>query len=156
MLVETTARRPRVLAAVAMGLLLSGALGRSPSLSDRARAEETRAQELREPFDTAVCEAVRTGIAAYNSGDIERAVRAFDDALPLAQERARRLGSGDGGSEAKALLEAVEYYAGLSPAQLDAAFPASPETREYQVTTLSQCQPLPPGLDDAETPEQQA
>ncbi|QWC85855.1 hypothetical protein KLP28_03675 [Nocardioidaceae bacterium] len=121
----------------------------TPSLTDEAREQGSATSEsIDEPYDTAVCAAVRDGIDAYNIGDLEESVQAFDDALPLARTHAAQQGAGEGARAAQALLEAVRYYAGLSVTELRDAFPASRDTVRYQQTTLEQCQPLPPGLED--------
>ena len=140
-----------LLATLALAAVAGGSAGCTPSLSDSARAEQTPDAAAVSPFESQTCEAVRAGIAAYNAGDLPRSLSAFADALPLARARVQRLSGSDGSVEARQLLEAVEYYAGLSEQQLADAFPASPETQQYQDTTLSQCQPLPPGLEDPET-----
>lgn len=152
-------RRPLLASSIAaLALIAAGAAtaGCTSSLSDEARAVPAQEDRADAPFASPTCEAVRAGIAAYNAGDLPRSLQAFSDAVPLARTRAQRMSGRDGSMEAQDLLEAVEYYAGLSTEQLGEAFPASPETRRYQDVTLSQCQPLPSGLDGEGAEDEQS
>lgn len=84
---------------------------------------------------TSACAKVVAGINAFNQGDFEGTVAHFEDAVPLAEAEVEALGT----PAADDLLEAIEYYADLAPADYPAASLSSPAFARYQAITLGQC-----------------
>lgn len=82
-----------------------------------------------------VCVEVRAGIDDFNAGDLQGTVSHFKKAVPLAKSQA----TGDDSTAKKNLLAAVEYYAGLAPADYPQASASSPDFAKYKVITLGQC-----------------
>ena len=77
-----------------------------------------------EPSDaTTACEEVVAGIEAFNRGELEETVAAFERALPLAEAE----DDANGTELSSALLEAVQYYAELAPEDYPQASTSSPE-----------------------------
>lgn len=86
--------------------------------------------------DSAACEEVRTGIAAFNDGDYDGTIEHFEAALPLAEDQ------DDGSAMARDLVEAVRYYAELDAQRYPEAARSSAEFAKYKAITLGQCMPV--------------
>ncbi len=81
------------------------------------------------------CEDVRAGIALFNANDYAGTVEEFVRAEPTAIALADRSSSPD----ADELLDAVEYYANLAPADYPEAARSSADFAKYKAITLGQC-----------------
>ncbi len=119
-------------AAVLLLLVLCGCSG-APSDPPAGAAS---AEATADPVDSAACEQVRAGIAAFNQGDYEETVARFVGAVPLAEEQV------DGSVAADELLEAVRWYAALPAERYLAASRGSAEFERYKQVTLGQCMPV--------------
>ena len=84
------------------------------------------------------CDQVRAGIDAFNDGDYAETQSLFQTAVPLAEKAAKKNPS----QKASDLLEAVRYYADLSPADYPESARSSPEFEKYKQITLGQCVPV--------------
>lgn len=82
-----------------------------------------------------VCEEVRKGIDAFNQNDYVATVRHFAKAKAPAKVNAKV----DQEPEADALLDAVEYYANLDPADYPEAARSSEHFARNKAITLGQC-----------------
>lgn len=84
-------------------------------------------------IDSEACEEVRSGIEAFNLGELDETVEHFEKALPLAEER------DDGSEDASDLIEAVRYYAELDTEDYPEAARSSADFAKYKAITLGQC-----------------
>ena len=133
-------------AAIALVLvaLLGGCTGTdAPRSSDETPSASPTEDEVA-VVDSPACDEVRAGIDAFNQGDFEGTVEHFEDALPLATAQ------DDGSESAGDLVEAVQYYADLAPADYPEAARSSAEFLKYKNITLGQCRPV--GSEDTESP----
>lgn len=108
-------------------LLLLTACG--PGSSDSK--DEPTAAELQQK----TCAEVRLGIDAFNQQDYAGTVRHFEKAKKPAKTNAQV----DPEPEADALLDAVEYYANLDPADYPEAARSSENFARNKAITLGQC-----------------
>lgn len=113
------------LAAAAL-LLALAACGTGSSDRDEPTAAELQQQ---------VCEDVRKGIDAFNRQDYEGTVLHFEQAKKPATVNAQV----DPEPEADALLDAVQYYANLDPADYPEAARSSENFARNKAITLGQC-----------------
>lgn len=84
-------------------------------------------------IDSDACDAVRSGIDAFNVGEFDETVAHFEEAVPLAEAR------DDGSQPASELIEAVRYYAELDPDLYAEAAQGSADFAKYKAITLGQC-----------------
>lgn len=101
--------------------------GDSPDPIERSEKEPTAV------IDSEACAEVRSGIEAFNLGELDETIDHFEKALPLAEER------DDGSEPARRLIEAVRYYAELDADQYLEAARSSPDFAKYKAITLGQC-----------------
>ncbi|CAB4719686.1 MAG: hypothetical protein F2667_09900 [Actinobacteria bacterium] len=123
-------------AAALVLMLVLGACSDSPATTGRAEPADADTATRAE-----VCALVVTGIAAFNAGDYEATVAAFERAVPLARGAA----AADDSTAAADLLEAVEYYADLPPEEYLESAATSPDFARYKQVTLGQCGDGRPG-----------
>ena len=134
-------------AAIALVLvaLLSGCTGSDGPRTSGETPSATPSDGGAAVVDSPACDEVRAGIDAFNEGDFEGTVEHFEAALPLAKAQ-------DDGSETAAdLVDAVQYYAELAPADYPEAARSSQEFLEYKNITLGQCRPAGDESDDPGT-----
>ena len=81
------------------------------------------------------CDEVVAGIDAFNRGELDETVAAFERAIPLAEAEDAEAGTELSG----ALLEAVRYYAALPAEEYPVASVSSPDFAKYKAITLGQC-----------------
>ena len=122
--------------ALVIGLALTGGCSSSTDSPEATAA----------PVATDICTAVRAGIDAFNLGDYTETIDRFRVAVPLAVEQAKD----DDSKKATELVEAVKYYADLSPEEYPEAARSSADFAKYKSITLGQCVPV--GQPDAEPP----
>lgn len=106
-------------------------LGLTACGSDAEPADEPTTAELQQQ----VCVEVRKGIDAFNASDYAETVRHFAKAKKPAKVKAQI----DPEPEADALLDAVEYYANLDPADYPEAARTSEHFARNKAITLGQC-----------------
>lgn len=83
------------------------------------------------------CAEVRTGIGLFNDGDFAGTVTHFRKAkIP-----AKAYADASDGAKADDLLEAVDYYSNLAPADYPEAARTSGDFAKYKAITLGQCMP---------------
>ncbi|GAA3534131.1 hypothetical protein GCM10022234_33760 [Aeromicrobium panaciterrae] len=112
--------------AVAVLLTLAACGSDSSDTSNEPTAAELQQQ---------TCTEVRKGIDAFNRQDYEETVRHFEKAKKPAKVNAQV----NTEPEADALLDAVEYYANLDPADYPEAARSSENFARNKVITLGQC-----------------
>lgn len=95
-----------------------------------------------------VCLEVRKGIDAFNQQDYAETVRRFEMAKGPAKVNAKV----DTEPEADALLDAVEYYANLAPADYPEAARSSEHFARNKAITLGQCTDGTPMDEPNDTP----
>ncbi len=98
--------------------------------ADEADPEPTAAE-----LQQQVCVEVRKGIDAFNQNDYAETVRHFVKAKKPAKVNAKV----DPEPEADALLDAVQYYANLDPADYPEAARTSEHFARNKAITLGQC-----------------
>lgn len=81
------------------------------------------------------CDQVLAGITAFNRQDYAATVKFFEQAVPAAKAYVEA----EPGPEADALLEAVRYYADLSPENYPQAARTSASFARHKAVTLNQC-----------------
>lgn len=91
------------------------------------------------------CEHVRAGIADFNKKDYQGTAEHFQDAVPFAKIYA----TAQPEAEARALLEAVNYYAALPAEDYAKAARTSADFARFKAVTLNQCAGAEP-IDDSE------
>jgi hypothetical protein len=90
------------------------------------------------------CDEVVAGIDAFNAGDLDETVAAFERAVPLAEAEDAAAGTRASGE----LLDAVRYYALLPAEDYPAAAATSPEFARFKAITLGQCVAGRPPVDE--------
>ena len=126
-----------VLVVVALAGGCAGA-DKSPQNAERSDPEPTVV------IDSEACAEVRSGIEAFNLGELDETVEHFEKALPLAEER------DDGSRPASQLIEAVRYYAELDAEDYPEAARTSSDFAKYKAITLGQC--MSAELEQTESP----
>jgi hypothetical protein len=129
----------RTIAAVVLLAVVAGCGGASDS-DDSPALSATQALER-------TCVEVRKGIEAFNDHDYAGTVRHFVKAEVPARVNAKK----DPEPEADALLDAVEYYANLDPADYPDAARTSEHFARNKAITLGQCMPVDGPTDDVPT-----
>ena len=120
----------KILGAVALLLALAACSGGSDAPGAPAKSTLSAADAMRE-----TCREVRAGIDEFNRDDYQGTVEHFEKAKVPAKVYAKV----NKEPEADALLDAVEYYANLSPADYPKAARSSENFARNKVITLEQC-----------------
>ena len=120
----------KILGAVVLLLALAACSGGSDAPEAPARSTLSADDAMR-----ATCREVRAGIDEFNRDDYAGTVEHFEKAKVPAKVYAKV----NEEPEADALLDAVEYYANLSPADYPEAARSSENFARNKVITLEQC-----------------
>ncbi|AXT84849.1 hypothetical protein C6I20_06345 [Aeromicrobium sp. A1-2] len=121
----------RIIAAVVLLGALSACAGGSEQTGDETTTSPLSIVEAQ----TKTCAEVRTGIDLFNAKDYAGTVASFEKAKVTAKVYATISEE----PEADALLDAVEYYANLAPADYPEAARTSENFARNKAITLNQC-----------------
>lgn len=133
----------KALAAVVLVATLAACSGTDDAGDDgpTAAPDPTRSSSSAAPgpevdlASTEVCDLVRQGIDAFNTGDLDATIERFEQAEPLAEE----LAADEPSDDTETLLDAVRYYADLPADEYAEANESSPEFLRFKDFTLTEC-----------------